>query len=213
MNNAFGGRKGDGGVYIIICLALIGIVGSVLYFRRSGEVPSQLTKEMIYTDFVSAHKTMNDLFTRAQRDRISDPQFIIRGLDDLNRYSDLRFVDGDIVRGIYTIRLDFKADDSDDSRLLPPLIAAPIHPEISGSNNNLFPVLLFRPEDNPPNAMLSKLRLNFLTGAQIYSIFSGNDTYDTIKSQYQFITIHQKNYWPYFNQKTLANYFEPVDEK
>ncbi len=200
--------KADAVVIFVFCLAVIGTAASIILLRKGREDPSLPCMETIYQDFTQSQRTLNSLFSRVQRDNIR-----IHNVMDFQRYHDLGLHDGQIVSGVYRILPDFHPQALSESNILPPMIAAPFQKHMLNSPTNIYPVLLFRPEDNPPDALLPKLRLLFMTRVEIDNIFKAESMYSYIASKHQFVTVHQSNYWPYYSQSAVSSYFNPPGEK
>ncbi len=202
-----------------VCLASLAVVliaaGAVVYLLRPGKTPPPLhplDKEQVYYGISSAHRFLNDIFARAQRERIRDNTDLISSIEDLRRYADLSFSnEGYLEHGIYKVFFDFSAEIEDTTRLLPPIVAVPTHPDVFAPSNAIFPVLLLRPEDNPPDSMTPRVRLHMLTGEEIAAFLNAKGLYDIIRTHYQFVSIHEPNYWPYYSQRILAEYFAEED--
>jgi hypothetical protein len=202
-----------------VCLASLAVVlitaGAIVFLLRSGKTPPPLPpldKAQVYHGFSAAYRSLNDIFARAQRERIRDNTDIIASVEDLRRYEDLSFSnEGHLEYGIYSVLFDFTTEIEDKTRLLPPIVAVPAHPDVFATTNAIFPVLLLRPEDNPPNAMTPKVRLHMLTGEEITTLVNAKRLYDIIRTNYQFVSIHEPKFWPYYSQLAIREYFSEQD--
>ncbi len=165
-------------------------------------------------DFESTHRLMNDIFSRAQRGKDSDTLYSVRSAEDFRRYyPDLVSADASVRRARYVLLFDWDWQHESQEELLPPIIAAPVD-MMRELPNHKYPVLMLRPEDNPGNALISRLRLAFLSAQQIEPFMRQGQNFDygALQESYQFLKDHAPNYWPYYCQDRVRDYFIKMAE-